>query len=94
MNCGVASYLKQVEDIGGVQSVVAQPVQQFHLSARGEILEGRIPKRVGLPLFQFPAVTDDVIEIGAERLGPERQSHKKKGREEKLGEAHSALWVR
>lgn len=66
-------YLKQIKDIGSIQSVVAQPVQQLHLSARGEILERCFPERVGLPLFQFPAVTDDVIEIAAERLGAARE---------------------
>lgn len=75
-------YLKQVKDVGGVQSVVAQPVQQLHLSARWEVLERSLPKRVGLPLFQFPAVTDDVIEIAAERLGAARQSKKRKERRE------------
>lgn len=70
MDCGLLDlYLKQVKDIGGVQPVVAQPVQQLHLSASGEILEGSLAKRVGLPLFQLPAVADDVAEIAAERPG-------------------------
>lgn len=71
-------YLKQIKDIGSIQPVVAQPVQQLHLRARGEVLEGSLPKRVGLPLFQFPAVTDDVIEIAAERLGAARQEKKER----------------
>lgn len=68
VECGVDLYLKQIKDVGSIQSVVAQPVQQLHLSARGQFLERSLPKWVGLPLFQFPAVTDDVIEIAAERL--------------------------
>lgn len=67
-------YLEQVKHVSSIQTVVAQPMQQFHLSARREVLKRTLSKWVGLPFFQFPAVADDVIEITTKRLGPRWQS--------------------
>lgn len=67
-------YLKQIKDISSIQTVIAESVQQFHLSARREILEGPLSKWVGLPLFQFPPVADDVIQVTAKCLGAKEQS--------------------
>jgi len=66
-------YLEQVKDISSIQAVVAQPVQQFHLSARREVLKGTLSKWVGLPLFQLPPVADDVVQVTAECLGTKGQ---------------------
>lgn len=63
--------LQQVEDVCSIQAVVAEPVQQLHLSARVEAVEQPVPQRVGLPLLQLPPVADDVIQVAAERLGAE-----------------------
>lgn len=64
----VDMYLKQVKDISSIQTVVTQPVQQFHLSASREILKGGPSKWVGLPFFQFPPVADDVVQVTAKCL--------------------------
>ena len=74
-------YLEQVKDISSIQTVVAEPVQQLHLSARGEILKGALSKWVGLPLFQFPPVADDVIQVTAECLGAKAPSIRAGNRE-------------
>lgn len=58
-------YLKQVKNISSIQAVVTQPVQQFRLSAWRKFLKWAFSKWVWLPLFQFPSVTDDVIQITA-----------------------------
>lgn len=73
----MAVYLKQVKDISSIQTVVAQPVQQFHLSARREILKGAISKWVGLPFFQFPPVADDVVQVTAKCLGAKRTKNRR-----------------
>lgn len=81
-------YLKQVKDISSIQAVVAQPVQQFHLSARREILEGALSKWVGLPFFQFPPVADDVIQVTAKCLGAKGQSKRTEERESEKGRCY------
>lgn len=58
-------YLQQVKDISSIQAVVTQPVQQLHLSAWRKFLKRAFTKWVWLPFFQFPSVTDDVIQIAA-----------------------------
>lgn len=75
-------YLKQVKNISSIQTVVAQPVQQFHLSARREILKRALSKWVGLPFFQFPPVADDVIQITAKCLGAKWQSKRTEERQQ------------
>lgn len=77
----MAVYLKQVKDISSIQTVVAQPVQQFHLSARREILKGAISKWVGLPFFQFPPVADDVVQVTAKCLGAKRTKNRTEERQ-------------
>lgn len=67
-------YLKQVKNIGRIQTIVTQPVQQFHLSASRDILKRALSKWVGLPFFQFPSVADDVVQITAKCLGAKWQS--------------------
>lgn len=62
-------YLKQVEDVSSIQSVVAEPVEEFNLSARRELLEGAQSEWVGLPLLQLPPIADDVVQVTAECLG-------------------------
>lgn len=49
-------------------------MQQLHLSARQEALEGPLPEWVGLPLLQLPAVADDVVQVTAKGLGAEGYS--------------------
>lgn len=77
-------YLKQVKNISSIQTVVAQPVQQFHLSARREILKRALSKWVGLPFFQFPPVADDVIQITAKCLGAKWQSRTEERQQDNL----------
>lgn len=69
--CARMQYLEQVEDIGSVQAVVTQPVQQFYLRAWGQLLKGPLAQGVRLPLLQLPAVVDDVVQVIAECLGAE-----------------------
>ena len=68
------AHLQQVEDVGRVQPVVTQAVQQLHLGADGQLLEGALSQGVGLTLLQLPAVVDDVIEVPAEGLGAARDT--------------------
>ena len=63
------SYLKQVKGISSIQTVITEPVEQFHLSARREIFEGPLSEWVGFPLFLFPPIVDDVIQVTAKCLG-------------------------
>ena len=67
-------YLEQIKDISSIHTVVTQSVQQLHLSPRRETLKRALSKWVGLPLFQFPPVADDVVQVTAERLGAKEEN--------------------
>lgn len=84
-------YLKQVKDISSIQAIVAEPVQQFHLSARGQVLEGPLSEWVGFPLFQFPPVADDVVQVTAKSLGAIEQSRNNRRDWQEVRTAHALL---
>lgn len=69
-------HLEEVEDIVGVEAVVAEAVQDLHPRAQGQLLESALPQRVGLPFLQLPPVVDDVLQVAVERLGS-KQGKKK-----------------
>lgn len=70
-------HLEEVEDIVGVEAVIAEAVQDLHPRAQGQLLEAALPQRVGLPFLQLPSVIDDVLQVAVKRLGSNqgRKSH-------------------